>query len=454
MAISDGNLSAADVAAVTNGGGFGGYGGDGWWLILLFLFAFGGWGSGVPYVANDVQRGFDQSAVMSGISGIQTSLSNGFANSEISQCNQTANLTGQLSALALNQATGTCGVNSNIADLKYTVSTEACADRAAVTDALQAVTNAINDGIQSVKDQLFSDKLDANVEFVSASDGGSCAGEDEEGAGGIVTWSLKDVAAGASGKVTLTVKVLEGALESEGGPGKVVNGGKDAWVQVGNDAIFRLNVVENPVEETPEPVDPEKPVKREISPYEGTGKLGSVEVDDEITYEITYRNYLTEDADVVIKDKLDPNVEFVDASDEGEYDEDTHTVTWTLEEVPAGESGSVTLTVKVLKGALESKGGPGKVVNGGKTATVKIGDEPEYTLGRVENPVEEPDEPTKPDKPDKPGKPDKPTPTTGDDTPLGLLWLFMAISVIGSFSIATLRIRGNRRRSAKKINKN
>lgn len=176
MAINDGSLSAADVAAVTNGGGFGGYGGDGWWLILLFLFAFGGWGNGfgggyggggVPYVANDVQRGFDQSAVMSGISGIQTSLSNGFANSEISQCNQTANLTGQLSALALNQATGTCGVNSGIADLKYTVATEACADRAAVTDALQAVTNTINNGIQSIKDQLFSDKLDEKNEEIA-----------------------------------------------------------------------------------------------------------------------------------------------------------------------------------------------------------------------------------------------------------------------------------------------
>ena len=81
MAISDGNLSAADIAAVTGGNGFGGFGGDGWWLILLFLFAFGGWGNngwgnvgnggygGVPYVVNDVQRGFDQSAVMSGIAG-------------------------------------------------------------------------------------------------------------------------------------------------------------------------------------------------------------------------------------------------------------------------------------------------------------------------------------------------------------------------------------------------
>ena len=178
MAISDGSLSAADIAAVTNGGGFGfGNGGDGWWLILLFLFAFGGWGNGfgggygnggaVPYMVNDVQRGFDQSAIMSGISGIQTSLSNGFATSEVSQCNQTANLTGQISALALNQATNACNVNSNIADLKYTVATENCADRAAVTEALQQVTNAINGGVQSIKDQLCADKIDAKNEEIA-----------------------------------------------------------------------------------------------------------------------------------------------------------------------------------------------------------------------------------------------------------------------------------------------
>ena len=176
MAISDGTLSAADIAAVTNGGGFG-FGGDsGWWLILLFLFAFGGWGNGfgggygnggVPYMVNDVQRGFDQSAVMSGISGIQTSLANGFAGNEISQCNQTANITGQLSALALNQATNACGVNSSIADLKYTVATENCADRAAVTEALQQVTNAINGGVQSIKDQLCQQTIEQKNEEIS-----------------------------------------------------------------------------------------------------------------------------------------------------------------------------------------------------------------------------------------------------------------------------------------------
>ena len=175
MAINDGSLSAADVAAVTNGG-FGGFGGDGaFWIIILFLFCMGGWGNGfgggygggTPYVVNDVQRGFDQSAIMSGIAGVQTSLANGFANNEVSQCNQTANITGQLSSLALNQATNACGISSGIADLKYTIATEACADRQTVTDSLQVITNTINSGIQNIKDQLYSDKLDAKNEEIA-----------------------------------------------------------------------------------------------------------------------------------------------------------------------------------------------------------------------------------------------------------------------------------------------
>lgn len=175
MAISDGSLSAADIAAVTGNNGFG-FGNDGgWWLILLFLFAFnGGWGTGfggngngaVPYFANDVQRGFDQSAVMSGINGIQTSLSNGFANAEVSRCNQTANLTSQLSAIALNQATGLCNTNTNIADLKYTVATENCADRAALNEALMNVTAQNNANTQRILDQMCQDKIDAKNEEI------------------------------------------------------------------------------------------------------------------------------------------------------------------------------------------------------------------------------------------------------------------------------------------------
>ena len=46
---SEGGYSLADIAAATGNGigndGF--FGGSGWWIILLFLFAWGGWGNGV-----------------------------------------------------------------------------------------------------------------------------------------------------------------------------------------------------------------------------------------------------------------------------------------------------------------------------------------------------------------------------------------------------------------------
>ena len=65
-----------------------------------------------------------------------------------------------------------------------------------------------------------------------------------EPGGGQVVWTLKDVAAGEEGVVTLKVRVLKGALKSNDGNGSVVNGGDTATVQVGGDAEFTLNTVE------------------------------------------------------------------------------------------------------------------------------------------------------------------------------------------------------------------
>ena len=210
-----------------------------------------------------------------------------------------------------------------------------------------------------------------------------------------MTWTIKNVEAGKAGKVTLRVEVLEGALVSKQGPGEVVNGGDTATVKIGNDEEVTLEVVENPVEEEPH--------KKEVAPYEGTGTLGAVKVGDHITYEISYVNYKATAADVVIKDTLDKNVKFVSADNGGV--EANGVVTWTIKNVKAGASGKVTLVVEVLEGALVSKKGPGKVVNGGDTATVKIGNDEEVTLEVVENPVEETPTPT-------PTTTTTPTPTT------------------------------------------
>lgn len=223
-------------------------------------------------------------------------------------------------------------------------------------------------------DVVIKDQLDKNVEFVSASDSGVY-----DAGTHTVTWTLKDVPSDKEGKVTLKVKVLEGALASNGGPGKVVNGGETSTVKVGNDLEYTLDLVENPV--------PKTSTKKEVFPYEGTGTLGGVNVGDIITYEIDYKNYKDVAADVIIKDKLDVNVKYVSSTDGGVYDEATHTVTWTIKNVPAGNDGTVSLVVKVLEGALEKNGGPGEVTNGGITSTVKVGNDKEYSLDEVVNPV-------------------------------------------------------------------
>ena len=177
----NGTLSAADVAAVTGNRGFGGFGGYGdggmFWILILFLFAFmgNGWGNGyggnaggaVPYV----QAVFDQQAVMSGIGNLQTAVSNGFANAEVAACNRAMNVANGFNQLALAGVQGFNGVNSGISDLKYTVATENCADRQAISDGLRDVianntanTNAIiqsqQAGFQGIQDKLCQIEID------------------------------------------------------------------------------------------------------------------------------------------------------------------------------------------------------------------------------------------------------------------------------------------------------
>ena len=104
-------MSPADFSALMGGnnrgnyGGWGDFGGQGWWILLLFLFAGGwnnnGWGNrggGLPYVMNqdtqaDIQRGFDQQATQSTLANIQSQIGNGFADAAVANCQGNANVT-------------------------------------------------------------------------------------------------------------------------------------------------------------------------------------------------------------------------------------------------------------------------------------------------------------------------------------------------------------------------
>ena len=158
------------VAPAYGGGNGFGFGNDsGWWLILLFLFAFnGGWGTGfggggaMPYVVNnDVQRGFDQAAIMTGITGLNNTVSNGFAAAELGRASANTDLLQTLWGIQSQQQNCCCENRAAIADLKYTIATEACADRAAVNDGVRDIIASNTASTQLILDKLCDQEIQA-----------------------------------------------------------------------------------------------------------------------------------------------------------------------------------------------------------------------------------------------------------------------------------------------------
>lgn len=92
------NLIMPVAPAYNNGGGFGFGGDNGWWILLLLLFAgggfgFGGYGGGDMYPwmnqANMTSNGFQNqmlndniTSIKDGVTGISSQLCNGFAGVE------------------------------------------------------------------------------------------------------------------------------------------------------------------------------------------------------------------------------------------------------------------------------------------------------------------------------------------------------------------------------------
>ena len=188
--------SLSDIAAATgnnNNGGFGFNGEGGWLFILFILLLAGGWnnngwggngnGGGTTVIANVVQRGFDQAAVPTGINGIATNLCNGFSNVQQALCNGFAGVNGTVTngfaqAEIANNARQMADMQQNFniqstlqqcccdnraatADLKYTIATEACADRSAISDALKDVIASNTANTQAILDKLCQQEIDA-----------------------------------------------------------------------------------------------------------------------------------------------------------------------------------------------------------------------------------------------------------------------------------------------------
>lgn len=196
------------------GNGFGNFGGDGWWIILLILACNGGWGGfggfgGMGGFAADgamlypwmnqaqiTTDGFRDQMINGNVtsirdavgnlstqlcntgSDIQMALATGFAGVE--QCAnarqmadmnqnfalQTAILQG-FNGVQAQQAECCCENRLGIANLGSDIAREAFATRTNDTQNTQAILNTINGGIQSIKDQLCQDKIDAKNDEIA-----------------------------------------------------------------------------------------------------------------------------------------------------------------------------------------------------------------------------------------------------------------------------------------------
>ena len=187
MSLSDGTPMMTMPVAPANGGNSGGFGwgGDGAWLIILFLiFAVFGWGGngwggngnggGVVdgYVLTsdfaNVERkidsvnqglcdGFYQQAQL--VNGTNMSMANGFAQAELSRSNQQAALMQQLNAMQMQAANCCCENRAAIAQVRYDMATQACDTRNTVNTATRDIIDANNQNSRAILDFLTQSKL-------------------------------------------------------------------------------------------------------------------------------------------------------------------------------------------------------------------------------------------------------------------------------------------------------
>ena len=189
----------------------------------------------------------------------------------------------------------------------------------------------------------------ANVTITDKIPTGTAYAKDSATNGGVynadtLTWDLGKQEANASGTVSFTVEVTEAALNN-----KVEN---QANIQIGD----------NNAETTSKP-EVFVPGKTSVD-----DNKGDIQVGDVLIYTVSYANPGKDSATVTITDKLPKGLTYVDgsASDGGSFDKAENKLTWKINDVKAGATGTVTFKARVNESAL---------TNGiANTANVQLGD--------------------------------------------------------------------------------
>lgn len=189
---SDGAPMLTMPVAPTNSGGNGGFGWDGngsWFIIILFLFAFLGWGNngwgnnggnsgGVVdgYVLSsdfaNIERKMDlingglcdgfyaaNTTLLNGFAGVNQNMNNGFQTAELSRANQHAALMQQLNAMQMQAAECCCNTQRSIEGVRYDMAAQACDTRNTVQNATRDIVENQNANSRAILDFLTNSKM-------------------------------------------------------------------------------------------------------------------------------------------------------------------------------------------------------------------------------------------------------------------------------------------------------
>lgn len=175
--------SLADIAAVTGGNRNDGAWGDGGWWVLIILFAlFGGWGGygfggngGGGYTATaatqaDIQRGFDNSAVISKLDGITNGLCDGFyavnngmltGFNTIQQAINADTVAGMQNANDIQSqlANCCCETREAIQGVNFNMAQNTCALQNTMNNNTRDIIDSQNAGTRAILDYLCQDKI-------------------------------------------------------------------------------------------------------------------------------------------------------------------------------------------------------------------------------------------------------------------------------------------------------
>lgn len=178
-----------------NGGGFG-WGGDGaWFLIILFLFAFCGWGNGGfggfgggfggngaalqgALTRADINDGFAINNLQSGINAIQqgicdasyalnNAIQSGFANTNMGMMQGFNGVQSQICSLGAQLAQCCCDIRASIQDVRYEMAQNTCNITNQMNNNTRDILESQNSNTRAILDYLCQEKIDAKNEKIA-----------------------------------------------------------------------------------------------------------------------------------------------------------------------------------------------------------------------------------------------------------------------------------------------